>query len=252
MLKQAIKRMKPAEIAEVECRDVSLFEFGSDYEYYCQHWEGEVKAPVKIVVRVYNFTEGKNCFNMDTDEKALEARRKKTIGVEHLKKGRIDKALAVFETIVGYFGSGEIDQEGYNEKVSALMNSILCHMRLENYPKVLELSEAVLEPAKHGYDINNLEIKGPENAKIEGKVPEGGSGSVRREAGLEQNAIILDKCRYRRAVALVKMGEASAAVECLGRVQQKGEEVTALLEEALKKDKDYQKKKAKMYKNMFG
>ena len=66
------------------------------------------------------------------------------IGVDHLKNGRIEKALSIFEAIVSYYGSGEIEQEGYNEKVSALMNSILCHMRLENYPKILELSEQVL------------------------------------------------------------------------------------------------------------
>ena len=31
MLKESIKRMKPAEIAEIECRDNSMFTFGSDY-----------------------------------------------------------------------------------------------------------------------------------------------------------------------------------------------------------------------------
>jgi hypothetical protein len=32
MLKNSIKRMKPAEIAEIECRDLTMFTYGQDYE----------------------------------------------------------------------------------------------------------------------------------------------------------------------------------------------------------------------------
>ena len=32
LLRKAIKRMKPAEIALVECRDKELFQYGADYD----------------------------------------------------------------------------------------------------------------------------------------------------------------------------------------------------------------------------
>lgn len=75
-----------------------------------------------------------------------------------------------------------------------------------------------------------MKIVGPENAKIEGRLPENGGDNARKEAEMEQNPVILDKCRYRRAVALLKMGEAARAVECLEAVGQQGEEVQKLLE----------------------
>jgi hypothetical protein len=37
---------------------------------------------------------------------------------------------------------------------------------------VIKLSEQVVEQPKHGFDPNKLKIKGPMNAKIEGKAPE--------------------------------------------------------------------------------
>lgn len=52
------------------------------------------------------------------------------------------------------------------------MNSILCHMKNQNYTEMLKLCDQVLEIPKHGFDVNKLKIKGPMNAKIEGKVPE--------------------------------------------------------------------------------
>ena len=36
LLKIAIKRMKPAEVAEVQCRDKSLFTYGTDFKQYKQ------------------------------------------------------------------------------------------------------------------------------------------------------------------------------------------------------------------------
>ena len=44
----------------------------------------EVPQRVKLGVRLYNFAEGKNCFNMELEEKVHEARRKKKIGVRYL------------------------------------------------------------------------------------------------------------------------------------------------------------------------
>lgn len=52
------------------------------------------------------------------------------------------------------------------------MNSILCHMKKDNYLEIIKLSEQILETPKHGFDQSKLKIKGPMNAKIEGKAPD--------------------------------------------------------------------------------
>lgn len=97
MLKEAIKRMKPAEVAEIECRNGEMFTYGTDYEEYKLHLKVEQPPPVVfLMVRVYNFTEGRNCFNMELEEKVVESRRKKAIGVKLLKEGNIPKALQTF------------------------------------------------------------------------------------------------------------------------------------------------------------
>lgn len=111
-----------------------------------------VPGVVRITVRLYNFTEGRNCFNMEPQEKVEEARRKKAIALKFLSRGDIPLALSTFETIISFFSSGKIDQEGYDEKISALMNSCLCQLKLENFKEVVNLSELILESPKHGYD----------------------------------------------------------------------------------------------------
>lgn len=45
-------------------------------------------------------------------------------------------------------------------------------MKNQNYPKMLELCNQILESPKHGYDPNKMKIKGPGHAKIEGKLPD--------------------------------------------------------------------------------
>jgi hypothetical protein len=52
------------------------------------------------------------------------------------------------------------------------MNSVLCHLKNDNYLEVIRLGDQVLENPKHGYDPTKLKIKGPMTAKIEGKAPE--------------------------------------------------------------------------------
>ena len=48
--------MKPAEIAELECRDPSLFQYGEDYKDYLQFiGVQEVPSRIKFTIRVYNF-----------------------------------------------------------------------------------------------------------------------------------------------------------------------------------------------------
>lgn len=80
-------------------------------------------------VRVYNFTEGRTCFNMEIDEKVAESRRKKVVAVELLKQDNIKKAYKRFQNIISFYSSGDISKEGYEEKISALMNSTLCLMK---------------------------------------------------------------------------------------------------------------------------
>lgn len=53
--------------------------------------------------------------------------------MRYLERGEVARALKTFENIVAYFSSGKINQEAYDEKISALMNSTLCLLKLENY-----------------------------------------------------------------------------------------------------------------------
>lgn len=74
--------------------------------------------------------------------------------------------MKTFEQIIAYFSAGKINQEAYEEKVSALMNSTLCHMKNQNYREMLKLCNIILEKPKHGYDPEKMKIKGPGHAKI--------------------------------------------------------------------------------------
>ena len=64
-------------------------------------------------VRVYNFTEGKTCFNMDIHQKIEESKRKKAVAVKLLKEEQIKKAYKRFQNIVSFYGSGDITVEAY-------------------------------------------------------------------------------------------------------------------------------------------
>jgi hypothetical protein len=68
LLRKAIKRMKPAEIALVEGRDKELFQYGADYDEL-KALLGFTSTPevVKMIVRIYNFTEAKTAFNMEIE-----------------------------------------------------------------------------------------------------------------------------------------------------------------------------------------
>ena len=60
-----------------------------------------------------------------------------------------------------------------------------------------------------------MKIKGPQGAKIEGEVKESEDFDQRKEADIKQNPKILDKCLYRKAHALIKLGESENALQCL-------------------------------------
>ena len=133
------------------------------------------------------------------------------------------------------------------------MNCTLCHMKNENYVEMIKLCDQILEKPKHGYDPNKMKIKGPGHAKIQGKIPEAHDSDDEREhAEMVQNGKIIDKCLYRKAVALTKTGQGGKALECLEKIVDKNEEVAALSKQAEKLKENYEKKSAKMFKNMFG
>ncbi len=46
------------------------------------------------------------------------------------------------------------------------MNSILCHMKLGNAAEMIPLCNEVLCPPKHGYNVEDMEIKGPRHYKL--------------------------------------------------------------------------------------
>ena len=80
-------------------------------------------------------------------------------------------------------------------------------MKMQNYSEMLPLCNKILESPKHGYDPNKMKIKGPGHAKIEGKLPDqAGSDDERKQAEMAQNPKIIDKCLYRKALALTKSG----------------------------------------------
>ncbi len=108
------------------------------------------------------------------------------------------------------------------------MNSILCHLKNDNYLEVIRLSDQVLEHPKHGYDPTKLKIKGPMTAKIEGKAPEEADSDEREDAQLVQNQATLDKCLYRKALALTKIGEAEKALTALTLISSASEEAVLL------------------------
>lgn len=108
---------------------------------------------VSMLVRVYNFTDGRTCFNMDIDEKVEESKRKKPIALKLFEEQKYEKALRRFQNIVSFYTEGKINQEGYNEKISALMNSVLCHMKLNQHSEMIPLCDEILKIPKHGTNV---------------------------------------------------------------------------------------------------
>lgn len=70
-------------------------------------------------------------------------------------------------------------------------------------------------------------MKGPGHAKIEGKLPEE-PDDERESAELTQSDKILDKCRWRKALSLVRMGEGQQALDCLSLIKVKDSDVLSL------------------------
>lgn len=64
--------------------------------------------------------------------------------VRLLNDGNYKKAFKRFQNIVSFYGSGDITQDAYDEKISALMNSILCLMKQNKYAEMIPLCNIVL------------------------------------------------------------------------------------------------------------
>jgi len=109
VLKTALKRIKKGEIAEVICDDLKLINKGIDLEALEQ---SEIHPKrVSYLIKMYNFSEGKNTFTMTLDEKIENAKRKKEIGLELIKKTQFKRALKSFENINSYFELGSFSKE---------------------------------------------------------------------------------------------------------------------------------------------
>lgn len=89
--------------------------------------------------------------------------------MKFLNEGKVDKALKIFENIVSYYNSGDINQTAYEEKISALMNSILCLMKMNQFSKMIPLCNIVLEKPRHGFNQDKMKING-QGVKVEGNL----------------------------------------------------------------------------------
>lgn len=79
---------------------------------------------------------------------------------------------------------------------------------------MIPLCNIILQKPKHGYNPDEMKIKGPQHAKVDGDIKQG-EGDTRKDANLEQNSKIIDKCLYRKALALLKLGEGKESIKCL-------------------------------------
>ena len=109
VLKTALKRMKKGEVAEVICQDLTLVNKGMDLEALQK--SGEQPKTMVYLIKLYNFSEGKNTFTMTVEEKVDNAKRKKQIGLELIKLGQWKRALKSFENINTYFELGSFNKE---------------------------------------------------------------------------------------------------------------------------------------------
>src|ERR1700678_1503220 len=78
LLKYSLMRIKPLEIAQLTCYDPKMMSYGEDREVALEalkKYNGSTAIPEKliVIVKVFNFSEGKTAFNMNADEKVLHA-----------------------------------------------------------------------------------------------------------------------------------------------------------------------------------
>lgn len=143
------------------------------------------------------------------------------IAIKLLNDGQLKKAHKRFQNIIAFYNSGDLNQNAYEEKISALMNSILCLMKENKYSEMIPLCNIVLEKPRHGFNQDKMQLKA-QGIKVEGPVKnaEGEEMDSREAADLAQNDKITQKCLYRKALALVKIGESKKALECLENIKE--------------------------------
>jgi len=230
LLKHCLKVTKKMEIAEVVVLDPAKYvQYGDDYNEIVKRCENFTNVKLKYVIKLYNFTEGKNAFTMTVDDKVFHALRKKEIALAQLKSGNVKKALKVFENVNSYFDLGKFLEEDQIRvqpiQISCLLNTTLCLQKFENWKKLITVADKIIN--------------------------------------LEPNNI---KAIYRKALALKNIQEFEPAIESIKRVMEnietdptlKGKVDNAMIKEldALLKSTEaayqtYLKKQKNMYKNMF-
>ena len=147
MLKRILYRTKPLEIAEVTCNNRQLVQYGDDYKDFLEVYGGKVPEPLKLRVKMLNFTEGKTAYNMNADEKLFHYERKRKVGIQLLNDGQFHKAKKEFEEINTYF---EYGVEGEEDKLklrephmASLMNTSLCCSKLADFPGVISVCKRI-------------------------------------------------------------------------------------------------------------
>jgi len=230
VLKNCLKVTKKMEIAEARVFDVAKYvTYGDDYHQIIKYNPNLEQLKLKYIIKLYNFTEGKNAFTMTIDEKIFHGSRKKEIAVAQLKAGNYKKALKIFEHINSYFDIGKFLEEDQMKvqaiQVSSLLNTTLCLQKFENWKKLVIVADKVLN-----VEPNNI------------------------------------KAIYRKALALKNLQEFESAIEILEKALKNIENDTLLkqktdatmikdLDSLLKTAKiaqnNYLKKQKNVYKSMF-
>ena len=148
MLKNILTRMKPLEIAEFKCYDNTLIQYGWDHDELLRLF-GSIPAFVHMKIKVFNFTDEKNAYNTDVDEKLAQCERRKSLGVKYLELNQFQKARDLFQDMIYLFDSGvetpEEKERVSATKLSALMNCSLCSLKLNDFKAVIDLCQRAKE-----------------------------------------------------------------------------------------------------------
>jgi tetratricopeptide (TPR) repeat protein len=146
MLKLTLKQMRRAETALVTVKSRSKLTYGFDYEYV-----KDIKPDIHLtyLITLHAFTDDKTGYSMAADEKIWHANRKREIGVKLIQEGQYKKALKVFSNINTYFDIGthsEEDKARFRQaKLSSLLNSSLCQLKLEKWVELRATVDNILK-----------------------------------------------------------------------------------------------------------
>ncbi|KAL4496561.1 hypothetical protein ABPG72_015922 [Tetrahymena utriculariae] len=149
LLKNTIRRMKKQEYSILECRDKTLIQYGQDFEIIKEKCNGVIPDFVQYHIKLYNFTEGKNTFTMTIDDKVEQAQRKKVVGLRFIQEQNFKKACKTFEAINAFFELGkfigEDAQKVHPHKISSLLNTSLCYLKIKKWDRLILTCDKILE-----------------------------------------------------------------------------------------------------------